>query len=242
MPSRPRVAVDKTASPGAPTERSPADEVLARDDFHQRGSISRGRLLRLAKRASEEAFPRRSVIVRSGRPTVGLRDARNQAGSSSAGGANAERRRECRGAWKAAWRAHCCPSADGERCRSPTPAAGQRRPRSPATPTGGSDRWTPSSGPGASTPRRVAYLAIATISGAVRDDPNRADGMVALPKEIYGREPGPHEVVLREQACRRRPAGRRVTAPACRSLTGCSWSWPTLAWPWPWCWCCGTRS
>ncbi|MGZ4288399.1 MAG: hypothetical protein ACXVHB_28575 [Solirubrobacteraceae bacterium] len=36
--------------------------------------------------------------------------------------------------------------------------------------------------------RRVACLAIPTISGAVRDDPNRADGMVALLKEIYGRE------------------------------------------------------
>jgi hypothetical protein len=61
--------------------------------------------------------------------------------------------------------------------------------------------------------RRVACLAIPTISGAVRDDPNRRDGMVALLKEIYGREPRPHDVVLRERACRRRPAVRRVTAP-----------------------------
>jgi hypothetical protein len=43
--------------------------------------------------------------------------------------------------------------------------------------------------------RRVACLAIATISGAVRDDPNRADGMVALLKEIYGRRDRPRVAV-----------------------------------------------
>ena len=44
--------------------------------------------------------------------------------------------------------------------------------------------------------------------------------MVALLRQIYGREPKPHEVVLRGRACGRRAAVHRVTVPAFRSLYG----------------------
>jgi hypothetical protein len=130
-----------------------------------------------------------------------------------------------------------------ERCRSPTPAAGWRRPRiaNRPPPEGATDgrraRAQARRRLGAShawRSRPSAGLFATTPTG--RTDGGAADGRSTA--ESLGRTKSCCENEPADGA----PAGRRVTAPACRSLTGWSWSLPRLAWPWPWCWCCGTRS